>query len=72
MKNEYTERLDKIQRDVDWIIQYLLKRDEPVQPPPYTAPTSTTRCAKCGMSFEGITGYYCSDPRCPTFPRTTL
>ena len=31
---EYIKRLDKIERDLSWIIQYLLKKDEPHQIPP--------------------------------------
>lgn len=33
------------------------------------APTipMTVKCAKCGMTFQGVTGYYCGDIECPTF-----
>lgn len=26
---------------------------------------SPNTCSLCGMSFSGITGYVCQDPRCP-------
>jgi len=29
------DKLDKIQNDINWIVQYLLKQDKPVQPPPF-------------------------------------
>lgn len=29
------------------------------------------RCAKCGMSVEGVMGYVCNDSYCPTFPKVT-
>ena len=76
-KEEYMKKLDDIQRDINWIIQYLIKRDEPIQPPPFMPLPDNlkiyqTNCAKCGMSFEGSTSYYCAKPDCPTFTKTTL
>ena len=71
MKEEYLKRLDKLQRDVEWITQYLLKRDMPIQPPPYNPNDYSTRCSKCGLVFSGITGYYCQDSQCPTFAKTS-
>lgn len=75
-KEEYLERLDKIQRDLNWIIGYLLKRDEPQHfPPPYDPNYpgigSSNMCSKCGLNFFGMIGYVCSVPNCPTFARTT-
>jgi hypothetical protein len=26
-----------------------------------------TKCSKCGMTFDGITSYYCSNNDCPIF-----
>ena len=34
-ENDINSRLERIERDLSWIIQYLLKRDQPIQPPPY-------------------------------------
>lgn len=72
---EYIKRLDKIERDLSWIIQYLLKKEDPHQIPP-SWPTSPkiykTHCTKCGMTFEGVTSYWCSEPTCPIFTKTTL
>lgn len=73
---EYIERLDRIERDLQWIIQYLLKKDQPISPPPYNPiypgiGTASTNCAKCGMSFDGVTGYVCYQQDCPKFLRVT-
>lgn len=67
--------VEQIKRDVAWIIQYLLKKDEPVQPAPYVPypPNDIdpymgiTKCSKCGMEFRGPVGYVCADIHCPTF-----
>ena len=70
---EFTERLKKIERDVEWLIQYLLKKDEPTPVPPFIPDypyNRETRCSKCGMVFSGITGYSCPDAQCPTFAKT--
>lgn len=66
---EYIKRLDKIERDLSWIIQYLLKKDQPFNPP---LEIYKTHCNKCGMTFEGATSYWCPEPMCPTFTKTTL
>lgn len=47
---------------VPWI--FILPVIEPVPQPP------SFRCPKCGINFEGVMGYVCSDPCCPTQPRT--
>ncbi len=68
----YHEKLDEIQRDLAWVIQYLLKMNQPVQPPPYVPPPAYPRqCARCGISLSGVMGFVCGDPQCPTFPRVT-
>ena len=72
---EYINRLDKIERDISWIIQYLLKKDEPFQIPPSFPPALEiykTHCTKCGMTFEGVTGYWCPQADCPIFTKTPL
>ena len=68
---EYIKRLDKIERDLSWIIQYLLKKDQPFNPPPFNPPLEIykTHCARCGMNFEGITSYLCSHSDCPIFTK---
>lgn len=75
-KQEYMEKLDKIQRDLDWVIQYLLKKDQPVQPPPFNPDypgwgSTRTICSKCGMEFNGVTSYYCANNDCPVQVKTT-
>jgi hypothetical protein len=71
---EYIKRLDKIERDISWIIQYLIKKDEPFQIPPYNPYdlNKTQLCSKCGMEFKGSTGYYCPNQTCPIFSKTTV
>lgn len=59
------EKIDKLQRDVDWITQYLLKKD---QPPPH-APTAT--CSRCGMNWSGSMGYVCYNSECPIYMSTS-
>lgn len=51
---------------------------EPITPLPYPLPSSPyqpwttpnsligSNCPKCGMKMEGIMGYVCSQPQCPT------
>jgi len=29
-------------------------------------------CSKCGLTFEGVTNYYCSDINCPTFTKVSF
>ena len=46
------------------------KAPHAVPPPSLTgAPTipPSVKCNKCGMTFQGVTGYYCADIDCPTF-----
>lgn len=66
------EKLDKLQRDVDWIIQYLLKRDNPIQPPPYNPNTTLqSTCPTCGMNWEPVMGYVCFNDNCPMQSKIT-
>ena len=60
-KEEYIRRLDKIERDLEWIIQYLLKKDIPAEPSPYVP----SICHKCGMNWSGVMGYVCASQDCP-------
>jgi hypothetical protein len=76
---EYIERLERIEKKTDWIITYLLKRDQPVSPPPYNPgqpgqggwpepniiPT-VTKCPRCGVNLSAMMSYSCSRSDCPT------
>jgi hypothetical protein len=73
---EYIERLDKIEKNIDWIITYLLRKDLPVIPPAYTPdkfkfpepniiPTLLT-CSKCGINLSPTMSYSCMHSDCPT------
>lgn len=67
-KEEYIRRLDKIERDLQWLIQYTLKKDNPLQPPPFTTPNTYKtgdRCYICGIDFSQNTGYVCASQYCP-------
>jgi nitrogenase molybdenum-iron protein alpha/beta subunit len=64
-KEEYIRRLDKIERDLEWIIQYLSKKDVPVQPSPDPNYWAQTICKKCGMNWSGVMGYVCASQDCP-------
>ena len=86
MSDSNAEKLDKIQNDLNWIIRYLLARDQPVQPPPFAPPTPPYKydppapwpttypkksCPKCGIQLDGVMGYVCGDTQCPTFMKVT-
>jgi len=72
-KDEYIRRLDKIERDLEWIIKYLLRKDVPIQPSPYKPPPADhdptywaqATCRKCGMNWSGTMGYVCPSQDCP-------
>lgn len=32
---------------------------------------TTTQCQQCGLTFDGISGYVCTNQKCPLFPRIT-
>jgi hypothetical protein len=69
--DEYIKRLDKIERDLSWIVQYLLKKDECVNPPPFNPtppiyPIADSKCPKCSINLAQSMSYYCSRSDCPT------
>lgn len=65
-KEEYMAKLDKLQRDVDWIISYLLKMNVSIQPPPFIPPSTklTSVCSQCGVEWIGAMGYVCTRSDC--------
>ena len=75
------DKLDKIQNDINWIVQYLLKQDKPVQPPPFVQTyynplypqviSQEPQCPKCKMRLDQVMGYVCGDVNCPTFTKVT-
>ncbi len=60
--------LEELKRDVAWIIQYLLKQNKPVSPPPSLG---DYKCFKCGMVWKGVMSYYCSNIDCPIQVKVT-
>lgn len=65
-KEEYIRRLDKIERDLEWIIQYLMIKDSSIP-----TQTSSNVCRKCGMDFTYNQSYLCSALDCPKMLRAT-
>ena len=75
--SDIEERLKNIERDIAWIVSYLLKKDEPIQQPPYVVDIDmqTPRkvpefekvsvCSLCGIEWKGVMGYSCSNMSCP-------
>lgn len=79
-ENDINSRLERIERDLSWIIQYLLKRDQltqyiptpfPTMPPTVPNWPNKVYCPKCGMDLSGVMGFVCSDPKCPTQMKIT-
>lgn len=54
------ERLKRLEKAVPWI--------KDTTPPSFD---STTICSMCGMKFKGVTGYVCTNLKCPTFFKAT-
>lgn len=61
---EFIKQLESINNKIDKLIETLDSTDNGINP--------STKCSKCGMIFEGTTGYWCSHSDCPTFTKTTL
>ena len=38
----------------------------PLMPDIYKTPVDYTSCSKCGIKLEGVMGYCCPYPKCPT------
>ena len=74
MTDEIKQDLEKILKRLDKIEDVINRPYEPYEYPGDNTPQpyySATSCAKCGMTFEGVTGYYCPQNVCPTFIRAT-
>ena len=75
-KEEYLKRLDKIQRDLDWITRHLLQKNDnrwpdlPPYNPNYPGVGNTSTCNRCGLDFSYTTSYSCQDSMCPLFTKT--
>jgi hypothetical protein len=65
-KEEYIRRLDKIERDLEWIIQYLMIKGSSIP-----TQTSSNVCRKCGMDFTHNQSYMCGALDCPKMLRAT-
>lgn len=61
--NEIIKQLESINNKIDKLIKSLDNKDD-INP--------STKCIKCGMTFEGATSYWCPEPMCPIFTKTTL
>ena len=58
------KELEEIRRDVNLLGQ---KMDMLLSKHPLDLLTPKNTCGKCGLRLEGVMGYVCSDPNCPTF-----
>jgi hypothetical protein len=72
---EVEDRLKNIERDLSWIIQYLMKMHEPISQPPYVLkdkyrvwPTKESltsgTCSLCGVVWQGTMSYSCNRIDC--------
>lgn len=70
-------KLNRLERVLDSLIQdpprkiYPKPAENPWTIPYPTTPwpltDSGTTCSKCGLRFEGVTGYVCTHSKCPLF-----
>lgn len=60
---EILRKMDKIISLVEALVPQEREATPPVFPSFPTA--SQNKCDKCGMVFDGITGYVCQSPDCP-------
>lgn len=50
-----------------WVLPMPYKRDPTPWPDPYTPKWSEPKsCSKCGIKLDGVMGYSCPQPNCPT------
>jgi len=76
MTDEIKQDLEKILKKLDKIENIINRPYEPYEypgddtPQPYYYSKMTT-CSKCGMTFEGMTSYYCPQNDCSTFMKAT-
>ncbi len=73
---DISDRLDNLERDVRWLVQYVMQLNRPLQPPPYIpnpVPTQldSTTCSTCGMLWSGAIGYVCLNQNCPIQMKVT-
>lgn len=59
--------LKLILKRLDEIEQRLGVFDAPKYDMPSMPSYLESKCSKCGILFEGVTSYYCSQPNCPKF-----
>jgi hypothetical protein len=62
---EYLKELEaeKSSREIaDQLTEWLKKHDSDV----WTKPQPVNACPKCGLRIEGVIGYVCPQPMCPT------
>lgn len=66
--DDLKKKYDELQKSFDQIFSPVFN-----PPPPYNLPNglppTKTQCTKCGMIFDGVMGYCCSDAGCPMFAR---
>lgn len=81
MSDDIKQDLEKILKNLDKIEDIINRPYEPYEYPGDNTPQPgdgtpgpydfSTTCSKCGMTFEGMTSYYCPQNDCPTFMKAT-
>jgi hypothetical protein len=70
MQDQFKETIEKILKKLD-DIEVKINRIPVVQPVYPTYLGSPNTCSKCGMRWEGVMSYYCSNPGCPVQMQVT-
>jgi hypothetical protein len=65
------ETLQDILQALQRIEQALWRATPPYSPAYPTMPIAPSVCPKCSMVLDGVTGYVCGAPDCPTFAKIT-
>jgi hypothetical protein len=64
--SDIEERLKNIERDIAWIVSYLMEKDEPIQQPRKVPEfEKVSVCSLCDMEWKGTMSYSCSNMSCP-------
>jgi hypothetical protein len=70
MQEQFKEKLEEILKKLD-DIDMKINRIASVQPVYPTYLGSPNTCSKCGMLWEGVMSYYCSNSGCPVQTQVT-
>ena len=65
-ERERVRNLEKRVEEQAKLIELLQKNDTPSWMDDHKPLPTSTYCGKCGLKLEGVMGYVCSQPQCPT------